>query len=220
MSDHDPYPQNTNLGISRPSLVVIDVQNAIDDPRWGPRNNTTAESVIAELLRFWRSRALPIFHVRHDSTEPDSPYRPGQSGNDFKAETQPAYGETIVPKETNSAFIGTHFADLLAVSGCDAVVYTGALTNNSLEATVRSSGNRRFRSFVVADGCWTVDMTDLRGRRWEAEDVHALSLANLNSEYASVVAASEIMAAIGSRPESSRSESAGWVEYDRQRLPR
>lgn len=49
---------------------------------------------------------------------------------------------------------------------------------------------------MVADGCWTVDKTDLRGRRWPAEDVHALSLANMNGEYAKVVSSHEIETAI------------------------
>lgn len=105
-------------------------------------------------------------------------------------------GETIIAKQTNSAFIGTNFADQLTASGVDAVVYAGVITNNSLEATVRMSGNLGFRSLVVADGCWTVDKIDLRGQRWDAEDVHALSLANLDREYASVVTAREVLDAI------------------------
>ena len=32
------------------ALLVIDVQMAIDDPKWGPRNNPGAEAAIAALL--------------------------------------------------------------------------------------------------------------------------------------------------------------------------
>ncbi len=181
---------------TRPALVIVDVQYAIDDPRWGPRNNTEAELVIAELLSCWRSRNLPILHVRHDSNEADSPYRPGQSGNDFKSEVLPSPGETVVAKQTNSAFIGTSLAEELTAVGCDAVVYAGVLTNNSLEATVRMSGNLGFRSFVVADGCWTVDKVDCSGRVWKAEEVHALSLANMDGEYANVIFSDDAEAAL------------------------
>ncbi len=175
----------------RPALVVLDVQRAIDDERWGPRNNPDAEIVIADLLALWRERSLPVVHVRHDSTEPESPYRPGQPGNDFKVEVAPFAGETVVAKRTNSAFIGTDFGQQLRATGCDAVVYTGVLTNNSLEATVRMSGNLGFASFVVSDGCWSVDRIDLAGKRWDADDVHALSLANMHGEYATVLTAAE-----------------------------
>ena len=44
-----------------------------------------------------------------------------------------------------------------------------------------------YQAFVVADACWAVDKVDLRGKRWPAEDVHALSLAHLEGEYATIV---------------------------------
>jgi len=61
------------------TLVIVDVQLAIDDPRWGPRNNPDAEDKIRALLAAWRARDLPIIHVRHDSTDADSAYRPEAS---------------------------------------------------------------------------------------------------------------------------------------------
>lgn len=72
------------------------------------------------------------------------------------------------------------------------VVYTGVITNNSLEATVRMSGNLGFVSFVVADGCWTVDKTYREGRHWDADEVHALSLANMDGEYATVITSADV----------------------------
>jgi nicotinamidase-related amidase len=75
---------------------VIDVQKAIDHSSWGERNNPDAEQNIAALLATWRSAHRPIYQIRHDSTEPDSHYRPGQPGNDFKPEAQPLAQETIV----------------------------------------------------------------------------------------------------------------------------
>src|SRR5579864_8565751 len=89
------------------ALIVIDVQKAIDHPSWGQRNNPGAEQNIAALLQAWRTSGRPIYHIRHDSVESASHYRPGQPGNEFKPESQPLPGETIVAKKTNSAFIGT-----------------------------------------------------------------------------------------------------------------
>ena len=106
-------------------------------------------------------------------------------------------GEPVVAKQTNSAFIGTDLAEQLNASGCDGVIYIGVITNNSLEATVRMSGNLGFRSFVVADACWTVDKTDLNGRVWPAEDVHALALANMHGEYATVLNAADVLRGSG-----------------------
>lgn len=73
----------------------------------GPRNNPDAERRIARLLAAWREHGWPIIHVKHASTIPDSPFRPGQEGNDFKPLTAPPPGETIVAKRVTSAVIRT-----------------------------------------------------------------------------------------------------------------
>jgi nicotinamidase-related amidase len=169
------------------TLIVIDVQEAIDDASWGRRNNESAEAVIAALLAAWRAEALPIVHVRHDSIEPHSPYRPGGPGHRFKAFAEPRAGELVVAKNVNSAFIGTRLEETLDEIGATTLVVCGVLTHNSVEATVRHAGNLGFRVFVVADACWAVDKRDLSGRVWPAEDVHALSLAHMHGEYAQVV---------------------------------
>jgi nicotinamidase-related amidase len=169
------------------ALIVIDMQIAIDDPRWGPRNNAGAESLIAALISAWRAEALPLVHIRHDSTEPDSPYRPGSPGHAFKPEAAPLAGETVIGKSANSAFIGSALEETLDALGVTTLVVCGVLTHNSVEATVRHAGNLGYRVFLVADACWAVDKTDLSGRLWSAADVHALSLANMHGEYAEVV---------------------------------
>jgi len=188
------------LSTRRPALVLIDVQNAIDHPNWsrhGPRNHPEAESRMVELLAAWRSRDLPIYHVRHDSREPGSPYRPGQLGNEFKPAVAPLAGEIIVPKQTNSAFIGTPLEQLLRTAGHDVLVIAGVITNNSVEATVRMAGNLGFTTFLVEDACFTFARKDWNGRLRTAEEVHAMSLANLGSEYCEVITTACALAALG-----------------------
>jgi nicotinamidase-related amidase len=184
---------------SRTPLILIDLQYAIDDPRWaaeGPRNNPGAEATAAALLTRWRSLGWPVIHVRHDSTEPNSTYRPGQPGNDFKRETAPKPGETIVAKQVNSAFIGTNLHHHLQDIGAKVLVMLGVSTQNSFEATVRNAGNLGYAAYVVGDCCFTFAKRDLRGKVWPAEDVHALSLAVMDGEYATVTNSSEILAAL------------------------
>jgi nicotinamidase-related amidase len=181
---------------STAALLVVDVQNAIDDAKWGPRNNLHAEDRIVSLLAAWRRLDWPIVHIRHDSTNPASPYRPGQVGNDFKPAVAPFPGEIVVPKHTNSAFIGTDLRQRLADLQIATLVVCGVLTHNSLEATVRNAGNLGFRVFAPADCCWSVDKRDLRGKFWAAEDVHQLSLANMHGEYATVTTAQGILTAL------------------------
>ena len=168
-------------------LIIIDVQEAIDDPRWGPRNNPLAEANIAALIAAWRAEQLPLVHIRHDSVDPASPYAPHGPGHGFKLCAVPLAGERVVGKNANSAFVGTALESMLDELGATTLVLCGVLTPNSVEATARHAGNLGYQAFVVADACWAVDKVDLRGKRWPAEDVHALSLAHLEGEYATIV---------------------------------
>src|SRR3546814_4199768 len=89
------------------ALVLVDFQKAVDDPKWGRRNNPQAEARAAELLRAWRATGRPVVHVQHLSRDPDSPYRPGQPGCDFKEALRPGPGEILVQKQINNAFVDT-----------------------------------------------------------------------------------------------------------------
>jgi nicotinamidase-related amidase len=177
-------------------LLVIDVQRAIDDPKWGPRNNPDAERRIAALLTAWRTAGMPVVHVRHDSVEPRSPYRPDAPGHAFKPEAMPQEGEPVIGKNANSAFIGTDLETRLTDMGATTLAVCGVLTHNSVEATVRHAGNLGYRVCIAADACWAVDVRDLTGRLWPAEDVHQLSLAVMHGEYATVTDTPALLAAV------------------------
>ncbi len=176
---------------------MIDLQKAIDHPSWGQRNNPEAEKNVAALLLAWRASRRPIYHVRHDSAEATSHYRPGQPGNEFKPEAQPLPGETVVAKRTNSAFIGTDLEARLHEMKQNLLVVAGVITNNSVEATVRMGGNLGFDTFLVEDACFTFARKDWTGRLRTASEVHAMSLANLDGEYCTVTRTAEVLAALG-----------------------
>ena len=178
------------------ALLVIDVQKAIDHPSWGVRNNPQAESNIAALLAAWRASGGPIYHVRHDSTEPQSTYRPGQPGHDFKPEALPMAGEPVIAKQTNSAFIGTGLEAQLRAAGIATLVIAGVITNNSVEATVRMAGNLGFATFLVEDAAFTFGREDWNGAWRSASDVHAMSLANLDGEYCTVTQTADVLAQV------------------------
>lgn len=175
------------------ALLLIDLQKAIDHPDWGRRNNPDAERQIAALLAAWRAKDRPIYHIRHDSVEPQSHYRPGQPGHDFKPEAQPAAGETVIAKRTNSAFIGTDLESRLRAAGHTVLVICGVITNNSVEATVRMAGNLGFDTYLVEDATFTFARQDWHGTWRTADEIHAMSLANLDGEYCSVVRAQEVL---------------------------
>lgn len=177
------------------ALVIIDMQNGINRPSLGRRNNPAAEQNIEILLAAWRTARRPIVHVRHISRSPESVFWPGQDGAQFQPSFVPLAHEHVVEKNVPDAFAATGLERWLRVRDIGQCVIVGVATNNSVEATARSAGCLGFEAIVAADGAYAFDLRDLSGRLWPAEDVHALSLANLSMDYAAVRSTAEILRA-------------------------
>ncbi|WP_245957908.1 isochorismatase family protein [Marinomonas piezotolerans] len=85
------------------------------------------------------------------------------------------------------AFINNELDNVLNRLGTDEIVFVGVATNNSIEATARTGGNLGYEVFVVEDACFTFAKTDYFGTLRSTDEVHSMSLANLDGEYATVV---------------------------------
>jgi len=174
-------------------LLLIDLQNAIEHPSWGNRNNPNAEENTEALLNHWRENDMPIIHIKHMSSEPDSHYRPNQNGNEFRTFATPLADEEVIEKSTNNAFIRTNLEEKLHSRNIEQIVIIGVITNNSVEATARMSGNLGFHTIVIADATYTFDKTDYSGNKHKAQTIHDIALANLDGEYAQVMNTHEIL---------------------------
>ncbi len=175
------------------ALLIIDVQYAIDHPKWGQRNNAGAEANMAKFLAAWREQGMPVFHIRHDSREEGSPYAPGQPLHAFKDVVKPVVGERVVGKSTNNAFVGTSLEAELKTAGADKLVIVGVLTQHSVDTTARMAASLGFDVVVVSDATAAVGVTDGRGKHWFADDVHALTLAHLQADYAAIRSTAEVL---------------------------
>jgi nicotinamidase-related amidase len=171
-------------------LLLIDLQNAVDHPSWGARNNRSAEANIDRLLDRWRTQGGPS--GMSDMIPQIQTLIIVLASREFKPGFAPVR-EPVIPKRTNNAFIDTDLEARLRAVGHSGLVVAGVITNNSVEATVRMAGNLDFASYLVADGCFTFDRTDWNGGPRSAEDVHAMSLANLDGEYCTVVTTTTLL---------------------------
>ncbi len=169
------------------ALLIIDVQKGFDDPSWGPRNNPQAEENIAKLLELWRHTNRPVFHIQHLSRGPKSTLRPNQTGCEFKDLVKPLPNEPVIQKQVNSAFIGTNLKALLDQKELKALVVVGLTTNHCVSTTIRMAGNFGYETYVVADATAAFDRVGHDGKLFKAEDIHAVSLANLHQEFATVL---------------------------------
>jgi nicotinamidase-related amidase len=187
-------PDDTRILSHReiPALIIVDMQRGMAEPSAGVRNNPHAEQAIAETLKAWRQAGAPVVHVRHISRTPGSPFWPGQPGVEFQPDLQPLNSEHVVEKNVPDAFIHSGLERWLRVRGIGAVALVGVSTNNSIEATARSAGNLGFETYVAADATFAFAKADYNGHLRSAEDVHAMALANLDGEYATVTTTDEL----------------------------
>ncbi|MES2151665.1 MAG: cysteine hydrolase family protein [Pseudomonadota bacterium] len=168
-------------------LVVVDVQQAFDDPQWGERNNPAAESNIAALLAHWRRTERPIIHIHHRSARPGSLFHPDHPGFKVKPEAAPLPDEPVIHKAVNSAFIGTDLEQRLRARGAEVLVIVGITSDQCVSTTARMAGNFGFTAFVVSDATATFERRGANGRHFSAVDMHETALASLHTEFATVL---------------------------------
>jgi nicotinamidase-related amidase len=179
------------------ALLLVDVQQGLDDPRLGTRNNPDAEERMADLLAGWRAAGHPVIHIQHLSLEPHSTLRAELPGVAFKSEVTPLPGEPVFQKHVNSAFIGTALEAHLRSHGIERLVVIGLTTDHCVSSTVRMAGNLGFDVTVVEDATATFERRGPDGEHYGAELMHRSALASLHGEFAEVRSAREVLAALG-----------------------
>jgi len=179
----------------KPALILIDIQKGFDDIEYwgGNRNNPEAEINAARLLSFWRQNNLPLFHIQHCSTNPNSRLSESNAGNEFKDIVKPNEGEPVIKKNVNSAFIGTDLKQQLDNSHIKKLVIVGLTTDHCVSTTTRMAGNYGYDTFLVSDATATFNKVGVEGQNFSAEIIHETALASLHKEFATVLKTKELL---------------------------
>jgi len=174
-------------------LLVIDVQQGLASPSPGLRNNPQAESNMARLLTAWRERDLPIVHIQHCSTEPDSPLRPELPGNRFKQEVRPLADEPVFRKTVNSAFIGTGLEQFLHDSDISQLVIVGLTTDHCVSASTRTASDLGFDVTLISDATAAFERIGYDGVHYTGDEIHRVNLVSLDGEFCRIRSTAEIL---------------------------
>jgi gluconolactonase len=168
------------LDASRCALLVQDLQNdvMIDGGAFadsGAPEHAREQNVVANVQRLaarCREKGIPVIHVWYivDEGAPglklNAPLFEGVaegalvrgSWGAAPAEgLEPHDGDFVVEKTRMSAWQGTNLENILAGTGRDTVIVTGAWTNMSIEHTSRTGADKGFYMVLPEDGCSTID---------------------------------------------------------------
>jgi nicotinamidase-related amidase len=180
------------------ALLVIDVQMAFVARReaghaWG---NPAADTKIAALISAFRDKGLPVWHVHHHGTDPRDDFHATAAGAVVQPCAAPLPGEALVIKQTSSAFVNTGLEAGLRTAGIDTLVIAGGAANFCVESTTRMAADLGFGVTLAEDALINFGSRLRDGRRVPAAEVLAMSLANLDGEFAQVAPSSALIAAL------------------------
>ena len=177
-----------------PALLLVDIQKAFLEKDYPGliRNNENAEFICGKILKKWRTLDLPIIHVRHSSTNPESKLHKSRPGFEFNDYVTPLETEMVLTKEVNSAFIGTNLENILIKSHIDTLVIVGITTNHCISTTVRMSGNLGFDTYLISDSTACYNTKGMNGEIIPCNTIYNSALASLQEEFATVIDSKEL----------------------------
>ena len=181
--------ENKKLIRKNPALILVDVQKAFLEKDYPGinRNNHDAEFICGNILSKWRELKLPIVHVRHSSTNPDSKLHKSKPGFEFNDYVKPLDNEVVLTKKVNSAFIGTKLDNILYNMNIKTLVFVGMTTNHCISSTVRMSGNLGFETYLISDSTACYDTMGMDGKMIDCNIIYESSIANLSKEFATII---------------------------------
>jgi maleamate amidohydrolase len=194
---HDGFHGRAGFG-HRPALIVIDVNVGFTDP--GSPLVCDLEEVVDAIRRLLdeaRRAEIPVVYTTVSYSEGDKrtaatfidkvpallTLEAGSRWVEIDPRIAPRADEPVLNKLFASAFFGTPLASLLASSGCDSLIVTGASTSGCVRATVVDALQHGYRPIVPREAV---------GDR--NPDAHEANLYDIDAKYGDVVSVDDVVA--------------------------
>jgi nicotinamidase-related amidase len=176
------------------ALILVDLQNDyFPGGRMELEGIEAAAANAARILQHYRSRALPVFHIRHIAARPGATFfLPDTPGSEIHPAVAPAASESVIVKHFPNSFRETDLLDRLRAAGVDSATICGAMSHMCIDATTRAAFDFGFTCRVAHDACATRALAFGSGTV-PAAQVHASFMAALGAAYAQVLATADVL---------------------------
>jgi maleamate amidohydrolase len=196
----------------RPAVLVIDAQRYMvgvdgDDASWPSSCGAVgrqAVEAIGKVVKAAQAAQVPCIFTRFEVARDGSDmgvYRrkrdllqsehwclEGSIGAQLVPELVPAADDLVFVKKKPSGFHGTPLPGYLVDRGIDTVIVTGGSTSNCIRATVFDASSYNYRTIVAQEAVF--DRIPIS---------HAISLFDMDRQFADVVAVADVVAYLGTR---------------------
>ena len=174
-------------------LLVIDIQN--DYFPGGAMELEGADAAGAkagEAIQKFRSRGLPVIHVRHLSVRPGSTFfLAGTKGAEIHPSVSSRENELVIEKSFPNSFRATNLKEELQKRAIKNLVVAGMMTHMCVDASVRQAADLGYKVTLLGDACAT-RAQKINGETVPARQVQLAFLAALNGFYARVIDSHEL----------------------------
>jgi nicotinamidase-related amidase len=165
------------------ALILIDIQQFyfVEGSSQLVQPEAASENA-AIMLNEFRKNGNLIVHIQHAS----------KNDMDIHHNVIPLEGEKVITKQFVNSYRETELLDFLNQNKIEKVIICGMMTHVCVEGASRASADYGFEVVVIGDACATRDV-DHNGRKVKAADVHASTLATIDTYYGKVMTVGEYL---------------------------
>ncbi len=176
------------------ALLLVDIQN--DYFTGGAMQLAGMEKAAANaagLLKKFRDRNLPVYHIRHIAARAGATFfLPDTKGSEISETVAPLESEPVIIKHFPNSFRETDLYKRLRQNNISDLVICGAMSHMCIDATTRAAFDLGFKCVVAEDACATRNL-EFKGETVPAAAVHAAFMAALKMPYAEIAETARIL---------------------------
>ncbi|WP_207767185.1 cysteine hydrolase family protein [Leptospira adleri] len=177
------------------ALLILDVQmDFFPGGKFELEGATKAAAKGESVLKYFREKNLPVFHIQHVSTRKGATFFfPGTPGVEFHSSHTPISGETVIVKHTVNPFLNTSLLQDLRSKNVTRLVVFGMMTHMVVDSTVRSAFDLGFKDILVISDASATRSLKFESELIPANQVHGSFLSALGYIFAKISTASEFL---------------------------